>query len=177
VDKIEYFEIPELPGKPMFRCEKRKALLQVSACSKMWGQSHEKNAHERYMACRGCTIGAKHAGVAEATLSPFYRMSICGRCHSGAIRLINGHLCVSCQNRQYEWIKGRNARGKRPITHPDLHRLSVRYATGGRVKTLERANVVSTEELIVAALRDEPKQVTFAPQMMRSPLPQLELFV
>jgi hypothetical protein len=173
---MEYFELPELPGKPMFKCDRLRASLQVSACSRSWSEAQRKGAPERFGQCRGCQIGAKHAGVAEATLSPIFAMRICARCHSGATRLICGHVCVSCYNRQREYLIGRNARGSKPITHPILHRLAVRYRTGGRLKTLRKANVVNTLELIVAALRDEPKQVTFSMLSPRSPLPQMELF-
>ena len=128
------------------------------------------------MGCRGCQIGAMHAGVAEATLSPLYASQICARCNSGGLRLIGGHLCVSCYNREREWILGRNARGRAPVAHPKLHRLSVCYRTGGRVKVLEKPYCAGVDELVIAALRDEPKQVTFGPVPRRSPLPQLELF-
>lgn len=174
---IEYFEIPELPGQKMFRCEKRKASIRLTLCATMWTEGNRKSCDDRYWLCRGCSIGAQHAGVGDATMSPLYATPICGRCGSGATRLIGGHLCVSCYNRSREWIKGRNARGNAPITHPDLHRIAIRYLAGGKPKTLARDHVVSSAELVVAALRDEPKQVTFG--MMpppRFPLPQLELF-
>ena len=178
METIDYFELPELPGKRMFRCEKRKATIGVDACSSMWAAGHQKDAHERLWLCRGCSIGAQHAGVSDATLSPLYAAPICARCGCGSTRLIGGHVCVSCKNREYEYLKGRNARGNAPVTHPPLHRLSIRYRTGGRVKTLERCNVVDSLELVVAALRDEPKQVTFTiSPPPRSPMPQLELFV
>lgn len=177
MESIQYFEIPEMPGKKMFRCEKRRASLLASSCSAMWTEGNRKSCDDRYWLCKGCSIGAQHAGVGDSTLSPLYATSTCARCGSGAMRLIGGHVCVSCKNREYEYLKGRNARGNAPITHPTLHQLAIRYRSGGRVKTLRRANVVSTMELVIAALRDEPKQVTFAmlpPQ--RSPLPQMELF-
>lgn len=162
----EYFEIPELPGRRMFNCDARRAMLQVETCASMWRSGHAKGAHERFWRCRGCQVGARHAGAAEATLSPIYALSICGRCNMGATRLIHGHLCVSCYNREREYLKGRNAKGNRPVMHPDLHRLSIRYRTGGEVKTLTIAHAVDTSELVVAALRDEPKQVTFGPMVV-----------
>lgn len=176
MERIEYFELPEMPGKPMFRCEKRRANLLTSSCSKLWVEGNRKGCDDRFWLCKGCSIGAHHAGVGDSTLSPLFATSICARCGSGATRLIGGHLCVSCQNRQYEYIKGRNARGNAPVTHPTLYRLAIRYRAGGQVKTLDKPNVVDTMELVVAALRDEPKQVTFAPMTPRSPLPQMELF-
>ena len=143
----------------------------------MWTEGNRKGCDYRFWLCRGCQIGAQHAGVGDATLSPLYATPICARCHRGATRLIGGHLCVSCQNRQYEYKKGKNARGNAPVMHPTLYRIAIRYRTNGRIKTLARDDVADSVELVVAALRDEPKQVTFG--MMpapRFPLPQLEPF-
>lgn len=176
MERIEYFEIPEMPGKPMFRCEKRRATLTKSSCAGLWTEGNRKGCDDRFWLCKGCETGAQHAGVGDATLSPIYATPICARCGRGATRLIHGHLCVSCMNRAYEYRKGRNARGNAPVTHPALYRSAIRYRTGGRVKTLERDDVADQVELIIAALRDEPKQVTFCMMSPRSPLPQLELF-
>lgn len=176
MERVQYFEMPELPGHKMFRCERRQATLSTERCSLMWKEGHSKGAHERLWLCRGCPIGATHSGVAEASLSPLYAKCICSRCHRGATRLIHGDKCVSCYNRQREYLLGRNARGNAPVTHPPLYRLAVRYRAGGRVKTLARDNIADTLELVVAALRDEPKQVTFGMMPPRSPLPQMELF-
>lgn len=176
MQKIEYFEIPEMPGKPMFRCEARRATISTSACAGMWTHGAIKNSNERYWLCKGCAIGAKHAGVGDATLSPLYASTICARCGCGSTRLIHGHLCVSCYNRSLEYIKGRNARGNAPVTHPTLYRLSIRYRAGGRVKTLHRQHSADPMELVVATLRDEPKQATFMLLSPRSPHPQMGLF-
>lgn len=165
--KIAYFEMTELPGKLMFVCEKRKASLQVSACIEMWSCGHVKGSPERFWACRGCTLGAQHAGASEATLSPLYATSICGRCEGTGARLIHGHICVSCYNRELEHRKGKNAKGNRPVMHPDLFRVSLRYATGGRVKVKSLERATGPHELVVAALRDEPEQVTFCMMINR----------
>ena len=174
--QIEYFEIPEMPGQKFFRCERRKATIRIGACSGMWTSSQSKDAHERYLSCRGCAIGAKHAGAEEATLSPLFAAPVCGRCGLGSTRLIHGHLCPSCINRQYEWIKGRNARGNKPSTLPALWKLSIRYRTGGKVKIRELQHALDTLELVTATLRDEPKQATFAAHIRRPALVQAELF-
>lgn len=175
---IDYFELPELPGKQMFRCEKRKASLSPEACKKMWSEGNRKGCDDRFLLCKACTVGAHHAGVGDSTLSPLYATPICARCGCGATRLIGGHLCVSCKNREYEYLKGKNARGNTPVTHPVLHRMRIRYLAGGKLKTVERSNVANPLELVVAVLRDEPKQATFGVlPPPRSPLPQMELFL
>lgn len=156
----QYFEMPELPGRTMFLCERRKATLQVESCASMWRLANDRNAPERLDQCRNCPLGAKHAGVGEISLCPLRGASICGRCHAGTTRLIRKHLCVSCVNREYEYRKGRNARGTVPVTHPPLAPIEIRYLAGDRPARL-KIDAVSTLELVVAALRDCSKQVTF----------------
>lgn len=173
---VEYFEFEALPGRRAFRCEKRQATITTDSCADLWRNAQDRACHERFLSCRGCQIGALHAGVAEATLSPLYASPTCARCHSGAMRLIRGHLCVSCANRQYEYRKGRNARGDVPVRHPTLHRAAVLYRSGGQVKRLARDDVADPIELVVAALRDEPRQVTFAMVPTRPRMAQAGLF-
>lgn len=173
---MEYFELPEMPGHKFFRCERRKASIRLTLCSEMWTAGHAKDAPERYLQCRGCQVGAKHAGAEEATMSPLYAKQVCGRCCVGSTRLIGKHLCPSCYNRERELLVGRNARGNVPSTLPPLYRLAICYRTDGRVKVLERAHALDTLELVTAVLRDEPKQATFGMQVRRPALVQQELF-
>lgn len=172
---VEYFTLPELPDKPMFRCERLHATLQVSACSARWTEANARGASERLDLCRNCPLGAKHAGVGEISLSPLRGMSICARCHQGATRLVGKHLCISCYNRQREYLIGRNAKGSKPVKHPPLLRFEVRYQAGGKVERLAR-EAVNSQELVIAALRDTSKQVTFAFSAKRPELPQGEIF-
>jgi hypothetical protein len=160
---LDYWEVPEIKGKKFFRCKKRSASLTVEACAKMWVQSQNRGQNqelERFFVCRGCQIGAMHAGTEAASYSQFYAKPICGRCLRGTMRLVQGHLCVSCYNREAEWRKGKNARGVPPAKHPELHRLFLSMKTGGKVKTLAKP-AICRDELVVAALRDEPQQVAF----------------
>ena len=157
---VEHFENALLPGKPMFRCERLSASLQVASCVGMW---HEANAGghppERLFRCMKCPLGAKHAGVEDSSMSPLRGTTICSRCHRTDLRLIGGNVCVSCQNRAYEWTKGRNAKGKAPVKHPPLVRRSVRYVCDGQVRVLARALTASADELVVELLRDSAKRV------------------
>jgi hypothetical protein len=73
--------------------------------------------------------------------------------------LIGGNVCVGCKNREYECLKGRNAKGKAPVKHPPLGRRSVRYVENGVVKVLVRSTSVSTDELVVELLRDSRSKV------------------
>lgn len=174
--QIEYFTIESLPDRPMFRCDKHRCTLQVESCASMWKQAQERGAPERLDLCRNCPIGAKHAGVGEISLSPLRGASICGRCDTGATRLIRRHLCPSCYNRELEYDKGYNAKGSAPIKHPDLHVVTVLVRTGGAVLKYSKGRVSSPEELVIAALRDEPRQVTFSFLGRGPELEQGELF-
>lgn len=171
----EYFTLTELPDKPMFRCERLKATLQVSACSTRWTEANTKGAAERLDLCKNCQLGAKHAGVGEISLSPLRGMSVCARCHQGTTRLVHKHLCVSCYNRQREYLIGRNAKGSAPVKHPPLLSLEIRYRAGDKIERLAK-EVVSTDELIIAALRDTSKQVTFAFSQRKPVMVQGDLF-
>lgn len=157
---VEYFESPLLPGRRMFRCERLSASLQVSACSAMWVEANAAGATpERLFRCRQCPLGAEHAGVGDANMSPLRGSGICSRCHRSDLRLIGGNVCVACKNREYEWLKGRNAKGSRPVKHPPLNRRVVRYVAGGEVRVLARPHTTSADELVVELLRDSAKRV------------------
>lgn len=162
VPGIAYFESPLLPGKPMFRCERMAASLQVRSCASMWTDANRKGGHDLCSACRSCPIGAQHAGNPDPTHHHLRAVPICARCHRTDLRLIGGHVCVGCKNREYEWLKGRNAKGKFPACHPPLNRRRVCALVAGRVQTLERDRTANMTELVVAVLRDSPSRVVFA---------------
>lgn len=172
---VDYFTLEELPDVRMFRCERRHATLRVEACGQMWLAANDRGAPERLDQCRNCTIGAKHAGVGEISLSPLRGMSICARCDQGATRLVRKHICVSCYNREREYLIGKNAKGSIPKMHPPLHDLSIRFRAGDVVQVLRIDKAVSTKELIIAALRDTSKQVTFSFRNQPVLIPQREM--
>lgn len=157
--EIAYFEMPEMPGRKMFRCTAMRASLQVEACKRMWTEANGKAAPERLHHCKQCQVGAMHVGVQDAALNALRGTATCARCHRTDMRLIGGNICVCCKNREYEWVKGRNGRGKFPITHPPLAKRAVRYVVAGRVQVLERKLTASMDELTVELLRDSEKRV------------------
>lgn len=164
---VVYVEL--VPGMQHFSCERMRATLSVHACADNWRRGREGNLSR--LPCKGCEIGAVHAGEAGASQSPLLGTRICARCHRGAARLIRGHLCVSCYNREREVRLGRNAKGTPPVKWHALARRSISYRrSDGTVAehTLDRA--ADMEELIVATLRDERKAVQFgwrAPEHVR----------
>jgi hypothetical protein len=172
---VEYFERPELPGVPAFRCEKLAATLSVKSCADMWRKANHDNL-ERLSRCKTCPIGAGHAGETAASMSPYMGTTVCARCQTMATRLIGRHLCISCYNRQLEWIKGKNSKGSRPTKMKPLARRTVRYFADGAPIILTLDHTASTEEMVVAALRDSKKRVTFSFQGMPRGIVQARLF-
>lgn len=157
---VEYFGLPETPGVKYFRCERLRATLPVESCGKMWRQANHHHDENR-LSCRCCPIGAAHAGETAASLSPLKGTPICARCHRRADRLVGKHLCVSCKNREYEWLKGRNAKGSKPIKLRSLDPRTLHYLQGDELRTLHLPLSMDTEELVVAALRDSRNRVRF----------------
>lgn len=162
MDLVEYINPPwGKPGDRYFRCSAMAATLATDACGANWRASHEPGA-ERLLACRVCPIGAVHAGETDASLSPLRGTKTCSRCGLGTTRLIGSWLCVSCYNREREYRLGRNARGKVPSCMPVLMRRTLcMVESSGLVKRLSRDMTVDTEELMIAALRDNDRTVMF----------------
>lgn len=104
---------------PIFDCRPLRATLTTAACATQW-----KNAKEG-SACAACEVGKTHSKALQPTAkrtAPGARPGTCLRCGRTDQRLIGGCVCVSCRNREYEWRKGRNAKGKPPETYVPLHR-------------------------------------------------------
>ena len=155
----DYFERPEMPGQKFFRCEQMFASLTVSACAGMWRkENHERN--KSHPKCMRCPIGAVHAGEGDANLSPVRGTNPCARCGMPATRLVSKHLCVSCQNREYEWIKGANAKGRPPVKMRPLAPRCLQYMDGRQPCTIKRHLTVGVSELMLAAARDARRSVT-----------------
>ena len=87
---------------------------------------------------------------------------MCARCARGATRLIKKHLCVSCANREYELIKGRNARGMVPTKLAPLAPRQVYYMANARTVLKRMEHTTHSAELIVAVMRDSVHAVAFA---------------
>lgn len=172
---IRYFERPELPERLFFTCERLHATLSVEACAENWRRAAKSRDHV-HTPCRACVIGAAHAGEAYANVSPLKGARLCARCHRGAMRLIWGHVCVSCYNREREAVIGRNAKGRRPVKVGRLESRQIWYIAGRSLVSLRRARTTDTTELVVAALRDSRDRVTFTFHGQPRNLAQLRLF-
>src|SRR5690606_26241625 len=105
---------------------------------------------------------AAGAGIELTSVSRYRGMRICARCHRYASRLIGGYACVSCRNREYEAIRGRNAKGTRPVKIAGrLARRRLRFLAADQVQELDVERSIDTEELVMAVLRDCPHHVRF----------------
>ena len=158
---LQYFQRDEMPGRQFFECERYRSTLTTEACAVQW-RSVNHAGSERMFKCKACPIGALHAGETAANMSPIMGTLTCGRCGEGATRLISKHLCVSCYNRQREWLIGYNAKGKSPVKMIRLDKRVISYMTGSDPRVLKMDLASSTVELMWACLRDCKNTVRFA---------------
>ena len=155
-----YFERAEVPGQSYFRCPTYAATISTSQCASMWRIARATSG-DRNMRCRGCSVGAAHAGEVHEEVSALYGTPICPRCRRTGLRLIQGQVCVSCYNRQREFLIGRNAKGARPVKIKALPPRSIAYADGDGVKVHRRQRALDLTEAMLALLRTIPAQVQF----------------
>lgn len=179
---VEYFKIPGAPGD-YFVCPRYhgNAKLSVSACAAQWERARKggEDARIRLHACVNCPIGAKHAGVTDfVPQNELQTRRICTRCHRDADRIIYGRLCVSCANRQYEFEKGRNARGNKPIRCPSLHRIAILVREGEKPAREQQFTAVDMLEVMLSAIKTSKDRVVigFKGTPPRPAAEQLSLF-
>jgi len=173
---IEYFGNALTPGRVYFRCDRMRATLSTDACSGMWRKANNEG-DESHGACMRCQLGAEHAGELQASMSPLKGTLTCARCHRSSGRLIGAMVCVSCKNREYELLRGRNAKGTAPVKLTCLSRRRVRYMAGSEPCSLVVQHSLDTDELVVAALRDSKNRVRFGFGVAMPPaVRQLRLF-
>jgi hypothetical protein len=161
---VAYINYPGLTGTKLFRCEPYRATLTTIACSKRWRESQTTRGQDSSQVekCRGCPLGAIHSGEQPVFYSALFDMAICPRCRRGATRIIGNTRCISCYNREREWVSGKNAKGTKPVRLKPLNRRRVRYATPGHVISDYEADLcVDTLELMVSVLRAARGRVSF----------------
>lgn len=158
---VQYTRPEGAPHLLMFRCEPLRATVSTRTCASNWEGCQDDPEHPRFYNCSRCPIGAAHAGQTVTTASPIKGAPICGRCQRFTDRLVRGHLCVSCYNRQCEVLTGKNAKGSAPVRHPPLGPRSMRVMVGDQPQRVGLALAVSDDELMVKALREAPARVRF----------------
>lgn len=90
----------------LFQCEKLSALLSKSTCVL-------RHKSGRFSTCSNCAVGAAHAGLPPPTPKNNF-VNVCSRCLAQASRMIGKRLCVSCYNREREFIKKCDRNGMLP---------------------------------------------------------------
>ena len=108
---VEYRQIFNLA---VFDCAPLRATLQPTHCAANWRAGRDGSA------CRGCRIGATHAGQPDAP--PPVSSRICCRCGTASQRIIGGVFCVGCYNRARECIRQENRKGFFPWRTGDVLR-------------------------------------------------------
>lgn len=100
----------------LFTCPRYTGGLRLTpaGCASMYRRGKlVTDPYDTAAQCRGCPIGAEHAG--EALSVPILWRRACVRCGSTGKRLVlGGTLCVSCYNRQREIETGNYRRGVPP---------------------------------------------------------------
>ena len=120
--EVVYFR--QYPAWPeQFHCPHLLADLTRRGCADLFTRSAN-------LCCNGCPTGKLHAGAPRpepyhpssqldpCSTGPVWRHMVgrpCVRCERSTFRIIGPGLCVSCLNRQYEIISGRNGKGQPPI--------------------------------------------------------------
>ncbi len=164
-ESLAYTTNPAAPGLKFFLCATFRAVLSQKGCGSRWreAQSATGREAERYAACRGCPIGAAHAGEQHVRYSRWYKVQVCPRCHKGGMRMIGNRLCVSCYNRDRELKVGRNGRGNKPVElmarAPRMYQVTVKIDDETFVYS---APSVSTQELVLQTLRTARGEISFS---------------
>ena len=153
---VQYFAYPGAPGD-FFRCDRLSASMSTASCARRWEEANDRRRKhdpcDPLHRCKGCSLGSAHAGKVAAPVSPYYGARICARCHRPSSRLINKRLCPSCINRQYELLKGRNAKGKPPVNARPLFPFRVHYrGENGAVSDAYYDHAADSQEAMLSVL-------------------------
>ena len=98
----------------LINCPKIAGGLRLSreSCANNYRRGKTAEPWDIVHACRGCSIGAQHAGEAVPAVQEGRRCCSCGA--TNPTKLVFGCVCISCYNRILEAFKGSNAKGKEP---------------------------------------------------------------
>lgn len=87
---------------------------------------------------------------------------LCVRCGRHADRLIWNTYCPSCDARQREAVRGRNAKGNPPAIGKILHTESVVFSVGMVSKIITRPMVISLPEVMLHAAKNASGPAAFS---------------
>jgi hypothetical protein len=166
---VAYFSLGEFPGE-FFRCLPYRATIAPGACGKRWraAQTATGYAVDKFSNCRDCRIGAAHAGEDHVSYSFYFETMICPRCRRGCTKMVAGTRCVSCYNREREFLSGKNSKGTVPVMARPLHRREIRYTVpeeGLGLEPVPRVYVAEHSadilELVLGVLRTTKGSIMF----------------
>jgi hypothetical protein len=134
----------------MFTCPHHVGNLRLTpqACAQNWKRARKAEPWDALRVCRGCEIGAGHAGETPAPQAPSARE--CLRCGGTDKRLVRGQICISCYNRERELLTGRY---RRTVPPQGLRVTQMQVLLAGRLEPLPVQVASITEALLVAARR------------------------
>jgi hypothetical protein len=161
----EYFKTDGCE-RQFFPCDQQRSTISTEACAANWRKARDLPAGYpgALFPCVGCKVGAAHAGEEVVERSRLFGSDLCARCRRGGMRVIGGKLCVSCWNRNMEYQKGRNSKG-RPVTFAfNARRLGVILNYGEpdqRRIDVRDEYTANSMELAVQTLKIAPRRVAF----------------
>lgn len=148
-----------------FHCERLKARLTVPSCVSRWRKADARPPEpwDSLTHCRGCPVGAGHAGVEHDPLAIARDAwsKVCSRCLHLTDRLIGGRHCPSCYNRDREARIGRNRKGSRPHITDRLGGVTIAVASGGAAEVVAADRVTGPVELMIQAVRTAKARIAF----------------
>ena len=161
-ERPAYRTLDIAPGQRYFDCATLRASLSTTACGQRWAAAAPGTA------CHECPIGrlhhADHNPTNRAGRRPSDRqVGACLRCGRTDLRIIvSTGTCISCWNRESEWRKGRNAKGKPPERFKPLQDVetTIQHADGRIERRLVQA--LHKAEAIGRTIRDLPEGARFA---------------
>lgn len=105
----------------LITCPRMAGCLRLlpASCAQNWRRSRKSEPWDSVFVCRGCEVGARHAG--ETIPLPAVPPKGCCYCGKTDRRLICKSLCVSCANRIFEILRGRYRRHTPPGLMNRLH--------------------------------------------------------
>lgn len=169
-----YFDMPGAPGR-YFVCAPYNSTMSTGSCAGMY-RAEKGRQNGRHPHCSGCPIGAVHAGERPPAAAGMFGAKICPRCTFPATRIVRG-VCVSCINREYEVVRGVNAKGSPPSRLKPLYPLALTYTADGESRSTCFPRVTGRIEAMLRVLRTQQGEVEFAwaPAVMPD-LTQRDLF-
>lgn len=133
----------------VFTCDRLSCVLTKEACAANYTRTNAP------ISCKGCPIGVAHAEGQRYRHEPGIHTASelamglsCVRCErnehtatrfTARFRLVRNHtLCISCVNREYECVKGKNSKGATPVRWAHLKQATVTIQdAAGDWKTLD----------------------------------------